>query len=604
MLRGLITRLAGRSRPSSADRLLEAAHAARAEGDLERAADLLARASAEQPGRVAPRCLLAEVHLERGDQGAAESLLREIIRTTASEAQAHELLGRALRMRGATQEAAEAFHRAIELDWHGHTARSELAAALTELGRPHDAIPLLRWVLKRVPELASAHLNCGVALQETGKFDDALPYFERACALEPTSAGNINHLAMCLRGLDRHADAARELERALALVPDDPPSLTNLALVLRELGHLERARAAVAPLIARHPDDVPARCAMASVLQDLGDHTGARAQYDHALALAPGSGTVRLGRALLRLAQGDFAGGWDDYEGRLDCPESPRRGFPYPDWHEQSVAGRTILVYAEQGLGDEIMFASCLPDLIAEAGRVVVECDPRLASLFRRSFPGASVHGAPRTWEHPWLGEAGEIDVQTAAGSLPHRYRRDLARFPPHGGYLRPDPVRVSDYRSRLAALGQGRKIGIAWRGGLMRTRQAARSISPDGLAALLARPDLHFVSVQHGPVDADLARIRTLRGAPIAHWPEAVSDPDACAALLTALDAVVTVCSSVVHLGGALGVRVITLVPATPEWRYLHAGGQMPWYPTVELVRQARPGEWRRVVDAVGRLI
>jgi tetratricopeptide (TPR) repeat protein len=604
MLRHLITRLAGRSRSSGADRLLQAAQAARARGDLDLAADLLARASEEAPGRVAPRCLLADVYLEQGDHLRAENLLREIIATTPSDAQAHELLGRALRRRGAAQEAARAFHRAIELDWHGHSARSELAAALIELGRPQEAIPLLHWVLKRVPELASAHLNCGMALQETGRLDQALPCFERACALEPENIGHMNHLAMCLRGLDRHEDSVRELERALALVHDEPSTITNLALVLRELGRAELAHAAVAPLVARQPDHVPARAAMALVLQDLGDYPGARAQYDLALDLAPRSGAVRLGRALLRLAQSDFAEGWDDYEGRLDSPESPRRGFPYPDWQDGAIAGRTILVYAEQGLGDEIMFASCLPDLIAEAGRVVVECDPRLASLFQRSFPGASVYGAPRTWEHPWLAEAGAIDVQAAAGSLPRHYRRAIARFPALGGYLRPDVARVSHYRTRLAALGQGRKIGIAWRGGMMRTRQSVRSISPEGLAPLIARRDLHYVSVQHGPVEADLARIRALRGAPITHWPEAVSDPDEAAALMTALDAVVTVCSSVVHLGGALGARVITMVPATPEWRYLNSGTRMPWYPTVELMRQDRPGDWTTVVNAVAGLI
>jgi len=584
--------------------LLAAAQSARACGDLDRAADLLARVVAEQPRRVASRCLLADVHLERGDHFAAEALLRETIEMSPSDAQAHELLGQALRRRGATVEAAHELHRAIELDWHGHSARSGLAAALTELGRPHEAVPLLRWVLKRIPESADAHLQCGVALQEMGRLDEALPCFERAAALEPESIGHINHLAMCLRGLDRHEEAVRELERALALTPDEPSTLTNLALVLRELGRPEHARATVAAVVERQPDDVPARCALAAALQDLGDHAGARAQYDVALGIAPGSSLVRLGRALLRLAQGDFAGGWDDYEGRLDSPESPRRGFPYPDWHDGTVAGRAILVYAEQGLGDEIMFASCLPDLIAEAGRVVVECDPRLATLFRRSFPGANVNGAARTWEHPWLAEVGAIDVQVAAGSLPGRYRRDLACFPAHGGYLRPDPERVSHYRARLAGLGAGPKIGIAWRGGLMRTRQAVRSVSPAGLAPLIARRDLHFVCMQHGPVDADLAQFHTIRGAPITHWPEAAADPDESAALMSALDAVVTVCCSVVHLGGALGVRVLTLVPATPEWRYLLAGERMPWYPSVELVRQDRPGDWGPVVSTIARRI
>jgi len=603
MLRGLIARLAGRSRTSEVDQLLGAACAAKEKGDREHAASLLVRAMTEAPERVAARCLLAEIHLELDDLDSAEDLLRETIRMAPDDAQAHELLGRLLRRRGATLEASYALYRAIELDRKSQSARSELAAALTELGRPFEAVPLLRWVLKRDPDLASAHLHCGIALQDMGRFGEALPYFERAAALEPGRSGHLNHLAMCLRALDRHEDAVRELQRALDLAPDDAATRANLAVILRELGRPEPALAAVAPLIAQNPAHVAGRCAMAAVLQDLGDYAGARAQYDAALALAPESGDARLGRALLRLAQGDFARGWDDYEGRLDSAETPRRGFPLPEWDGGALAGRTILVYAEQGLGDEIMFANCFPDLIKEAERVVIECDPRLVTLFRRSFPGASVHGAPRTWEHEWLADVGAIDVQAAAGSVPRRYRRDAAHFPAHTGYLRADPVRVSHFRGRLDTLDQGRKIGIAWRGGLMRTRRTTRSLSPEGLAPLLQRRDLQFVSLQHDAAEAELERIRAI-GAAVAHWPEAVGDPDEAAALMTALDAVVTVCSSVVHLAGALGVPVLALVPARPEWRYLLAGERMPWYPTVTLMRQDRPAEWGQVVKAVATRI
>jgi tetratricopeptide (TPR) repeat protein len=604
MLGSLIARLTGRSRPGGADRLLDAACAARASGDIERAADLLAKAVAAEPARSAARCLLAELQLERGDQRAAEAAMREAVRMAPADGQAHALLGRALRARGATLEASHALVRAIDLDPGSLTARSELAAALTEMGRPYEAVPLLRWVLKRDPDLAVAHLYCGIALQEMGKPGEALPHFERAAALEPQCVGHLDQLAMCLRALDRHDESLGVLQRALELAPGEPQALLDLASVLRELGRPEQALEAVAPLVARRPDDAGARCVLAAVLQDLGDVDRARAEYDAALLRAPGSGSARLGRALLRLATGDFEGGWDDYEGRYDSGETPKRGFPFPDWDGGPLAGRAVLVYAEQGLGDEIMFASCLPDLIEEARRVVVECDPRLAPLFRRSFPRASVHAAARTWEHEWLASAGAVDLQVAAGSLPRRYRRSPGDFPARHGYLRADAERVQHYRARLAALGPGRKIGISWRGGLMRTRQTVRSVPPELLGPLLARRDLRFVSLQHGAGEDELARVASAAGAPVVHWPDVVSELDETAALMSALDAVVTVCSSVVHLGGALGVRMIALVPARPEWRYLRVGSSMPWYPSVELVRQDRPGEWGPVVgEAVARL-
>lgn len=536
-----------------------------------------------------------------GERPVADAgpLSRQPLQAAPNDPRAYEQLGKALRRRGEPLQASHAFVRAIELDGGSLTARTELAGSLVELGRPGDALPLLRWVLKRDPDLAAAHLTNGIALQELGQAEDALPSFQRAAALAPQDPDYACHLAMCLRALDRHAEAAQELERALALAPEASDTPRLLATVLRELGEPERALAVIGPAVDARPDDAAARGVLAQVLQELGDLDGARSQFDAALNRDPHAGTVRVGRALLRLARGDFAGGWDDYAGRLDSPESPRRGFPFPEWKGEPLAGRSVLVYAEQGLGDEIMFASCIPDLAAEADRVVLECDPRLAALFGRSFPGVEVHGAPRTWEHAWLAAVGAIDLQIPAGSLPGRYRRRLDAFPRVRSFLRADEAGTARYRRRLAALGPSRKVGLAWRGGLMRTRRNARSVPPRELAALLARPEVHWISLQHDAAAGELAELQALARGRLTHWPEVWSSADEAASLMTALEAVVTVCSSVVHLGGALGVRVLTLVPANPEWRYLASGPTMPWYSTVELLRQPRAGDWRPVVEA-----
>jgi len=507
---------------------------------------------------------------------------------------------RAARERGDLDAASQLLLQALELDPESLPSRNELAVVSLALGRPEQALQLLRWVLKRAPDLAPAHTNCGIAWQTMGRPDEALACFERAVTLEPDNAAARNNLALCLRRLDRHDEAEAELRRALDLAPADVWTVTNLAVLLRDLGRPLEARTLAESQLPGHPDAADLRCALAAALLDLGDLGGARAHYDAALAVQPGSGVARLGRGMLHLSCAEFGPGWDDYEGRYDSDETPRRGFPFPEWDGGSFAGRSVLVYAEQGLGDEIMFANCLPDLIAEAGRVALECDPRLAPLFARSFPAATVFGAPRSGERAWLDRAGPFDVQVAAGSLPRRYRRSAQDFPAHSGYLRADPGRVEQYRERLAALGPGRKIGLAWRGGLVRTRRAVRSIEPDLLAPLLARNDVRFVSLQHGDVGADLARMRSATGGAPVHWPEVPADPDESAALMVALDATVTVCSSVVHIGGAVGARVLAMAPATPEWRYLRSGSRVPWYPSVELVRQERPGDWAAVIGRV----
>ena len=568
MLRNLIRSLAGRRSGADLERLLEA----------------------------------AGVACDRGDAEEAEALARAAIDCAPTDPRTHEVLARALRARGATQAAAQALLAALECAPENLSARNELAVTLLALGRAEEALQLLRWILKRAPDLPAVHTNLGIACERLGRFDDALAGFERAVALEPERAAAHHNLALFLRRIDRHEAAEAALRRAHALAAGDDAIVRDLAGVVRELGRPAEARVLLEPVLERRPGSADLHVALATALRDLGDFPGAAAQFEDALARDPAHGLARLGRGLLRLAAADFARGWDDYEGRFQTEESPRRGFPFADWDGGSFAGRSVLVYAEQGLGDEIMFASCLPDLAAEARRVVVECDPRLAGLFARSFPTVTVVGAPRDDPSGWLDRARPIDAQVAAGSLPRRYRRAAQDFPDRAGYLRPDPERVHGYRARLAGLGPGRKIGLAWRGGLMRTRRSVRSIEPELLAPLLARTDVAFVSLQRGEVEADLARMHAASGRAPLHWPGVADDPEEAGALMAALDATVAVCSATVHLGGALGLRVLALVPAHPEWRYLESGERLPWYPSVELVRQAQPGDWNPVVEAVTR--
>jgi hypothetical protein len=295
-----------------------------------------------------------------------------------------------------------------------------------------------------------------------------------------------------------------------------------------------------------------------------------------------------------------------DYAARVRTAEWPSRVLPFPEWDGESFAGKSVLAYAEQGLGDEIMFASCFPDLGAEARRCVIECDPRLERLFARSFPAAAVFAGRLRRKHPWLAQAGEIDLQVPAGSLPLRFRTAVGQFPAHRGYLRADPRLVTDYRDRLAALGGRVRVGIAWRGGVAKTRAAVRTIPAAAWGPFFERDDLCLVSLQHGPVDDDLAALRRLvPGRNVHHWPEVQQDVEHLAALVCALDVMVSACNASVHLAGALGRPVLALVPSAPEWRYGLEGEGMVWYPSVRLLRQRVAGEWGDVMaHAAARLV
>jgi tetratricopeptide (TPR) repeat protein len=327
-----------------------------------------------------------------------------------------------------------------------------------------------------------------------------------------------------------------------------------------------------------------------AILQECGRLEEAVAEYDRAIALQPALALPRFHRALAALLAGDFERGWDGYELRRLNSERHQSTLGIPEWDGTPLAGRTLCVTREQGLGDEIMFASLLPEVMANAQRVLVECDPRLVPLFQRSFPGAVVFPSRPDGSAPEY-----ADVAVGAGSLPRFLRRHASSFPHHGGYLRADPARVEHWRQRLSALGPGLKVGVSWTGGVRKTRRALRSLELSQWAPILLAPGVRFVSLQY---TAGAAAEAAASG--VQHWQEAIDNLEDTAALVCALDLVVSVCTSVVHLAGALGRPAWVLTPFAPEWRYGVAGESMLWYPSVRLFRQAAHRDWSAPIAAV----
>ena len=262
-------------------------------------------------------------------------------------------------------------------------------------------------------------------------------------------------------------------------------------------------------------------------------------------------------------------------------------------------------MYGEQGLGDEIMFASCVPELMARVGRCVIECSPKLEKLFRRSFAPATVYGGPQTAGAPaWLPLAPPIDRQIAMGSLPLHLRRTRAEFPRRSHYLQADPARIAHWKARLGRSGSRLHIGISWRGGTSQTHRDRRSFDLEQLLPLLRLPGMRFISLQYTDCRDELARLESSHGVTVDHWQEAIADYDETAALVSALDGVVSVQTALVHLAGALGRPVWAMVPAVPEWRYLHRGEELPWYASLRVLRQPVAGDWTAVIErATGEL-
>ncbi|MBI3042051.1 MAG: tetratricopeptide repeat protein [Betaproteobacteria bacterium] len=458
-----------------------------------------------------------------------------------------------------------------------------------------------RAALDAAPDSVLAHAYLGIALKETGSYDEALVHLRRAYELAPEGEGTLRNLVVTLIESDRCDEALSVAAGAVERNPSRYEAHLFHGLAHQKLHDPLRALACYDTAAALRPDDAELHDNRGTTFLELGRLPEAIECYERALALRPDYSLPAFHRALTRLLLGDYQRGWDDYElRRLDQDYPPRPGA-FPRWDGAPLAGRAILVYSEQGLGDEIMFASILPEVIAAAGHCFIECEPRLEGIFRRSFPAATVYAAAPDRGLPGEIAAREIDVEIAAGSLPCFLRRSLNAFPRHDGYLKADPQRVAYWRARLAQLGPGLKVGISWTGGVRKTRRALRSIPLEQWLPILQTPGAGFVSLQYtADAGAAVAAFQEQQGVRIEHWAEAVDDYDETAALVCALDLVVSVCTAVIHLGGALGRPVWVMAPRGPEWRYGFAGDTMPWYPSVKVFRQPAFGEWHPVISSV----
>jgi len=515
------------------------------------------------------------------------------------------MLGRLVRqLTRALQRRGDASPSSVAVPVPDHSTKTWLLEGDAALagGRPVEAAAWYERALACNPGEPEALCGLGVASAQNGDVVRAQSLLARAVACMPERVDALHALGNVERELGRPQSALEHLSRAAELAPGSARILASLAAVERELGEPEAACGHLRDALALVPASADLHLEHALALVDAGRPGDARSALDRALGLDPVSARARLARAFELLKDGDFAAGWPDYEARFETQDW--RGYPdlpIPRWRGEPLSGRRLLVLAEQGLGDQVMFASCLPDLIRAGARCTVTCDLRLKALFERSFPAvrciAEPPGAP-----PDLPDAGaSFDLQVPMGSLPGLLRTAPAQFPPHHGYLVPDPARVAALRTRLEALGPGPFVGLSWRGGLARTRRALRSVPLERvLAGLGTSAGTVFVALQYGDCAAEIAAVERGGATCVHHWPDLLADYDETAALVCALDAVVTVCTSLVHLTGALGRPAWVLVPFAPEWRYLRAGERMPWYPSVRLVRQAAPGAWDPALQSI----
>jgi Flp pilus assembly protein TadD len=481
-----------------------------------------------------------------------------------------------------------------------HLAQARL---LCRLGDRAGALSAAEQALTLAPGSARAHATLAV-VYHTWREELAEQAARRAVALDSTLALAHSTLAVTLWTSGRLAEAEQHARDAVRLEPHDPSHRINLANILNEAGRVEEAGILYRQVAAQDPAD-PEICLNIGTLALDCDADLAAARRWYAKAQAAGEHPhATLSEGIADLLEERFASGWQKFEARklLEAKSRHDQFSAFAPWTGQPMPQRRVLVYAEQGLGDEILFASMVQDVVRRTSPITLLCDPRLHRLFARSFPAVDVVAAARDVVPEVTKSA---DSAVAAGSLGMFFRAERRAFPDHRGYLVPDERRVLEWRERLASLSPGTfKLGVSWLGGVLKTGRNRRSLSLADLRPLLEMPGVTSISVQHGEVTNEVTQFASASQTLVHTFPNVTADIDDLAALIAALDLVISVCNTNVHVAGALGKEVWVMAPFVPLWMYGLKESRMPWYPSARVYRQGAERRWETVVQAVTRAL
>jgi tetratricopeptide (TPR) repeat protein len=471
-----------------------------------------------------------------------------------------------------------------------------MAQALAGLRQYERAEALLLEAVSENPALAKGYLLLGNLAADQGRRGDAVKFFTKAIASNGRYAEAWNNLGLIFMDVGARHKARECFTTALRHRPGMVQAACNLGILSGEGGGTAEAERWYRESLSRDERYVPALINLGVLRHETGEDDDALRLLGRALSIEPENAYARYLRGLIRLASQDFESGWDDYEYRDRGLVAGSAGYPYPVWRGEPLQGRTILIEAEQGIGDQIMFASCVPDIARSAGRCILCCSAKLGKLFRQSFPGVTVLDS-KSAEN--VGRYEPIDYRVSIASLGRYFRRNIADFPMHRGYLGVDTAATQRWRPRLESASRLR-VGISWRGGTSRTRALLRSIPLADWAPILGIEGISFYSLQYTPCEDEVRACKDKLNDAVTHWPDAIDDYYETAALVASVDLVITVQTAVAHLAGALGKPVWVLVPARPEWRYGARGEQIPWYPSARLFRQSGSEGWGQVLQRV----
>jgi len=451
-------------------------------------------------------------------------------------------------------------------------------------------IDFLRKAIAEDQSLPMAHNDLGILLQTRGRFEEAESCYRRAIEIAPQFAEPMSNLGALLAARGRVEDAKAWYNQAIAADSQLAPAHNNLGAALARLDRPDEAVNCHRQAIVLKPDFAEAHYNLGVALQSQARFEEALASYDKAVAFQRDYIDAHWSRALVLLAIGRFAEGWLEHEWRWRRKQQPPRSFSQPLWRGEPLEGRTILLHAEQGIGDTLQFIRYVPYVVERGARVIVQVHPSLVRLLSAAY-------SDRAQVISEAQPPPDFDVHVPLLSLPLAFATTLETIPAAVPYLAADSALAARWRERL---GQERafKVGVVWAGNPQHTNDYRRSMGLDCLLPLFdATPSVRWFSLQVGERSTDLTK---LPAGTITSLTDKLTDFSETAAAIAGLDLIITVDTAAAHLAGALGKPVWLMLPFVPDWRWLLDRDDSPWYPTARLFRQAAPGNWTSVVDRV----
>ena len=440
----------------------------------------------------------------------------------------------------------------------------------------------------------------GYLYQSLGKWQQALTNYQAAIKLHNASSNLHNSAGICEENCNNLPAAKDFFLESMKLKENNPEALNNLGGIYRKLGEYKSAERYLLRSL-RLKISVEVLANLGVLMSEIGNVDQAISFYDHALRLQPNNTKIQWNKALALLSGGNFTNGWQLYDQGVLAKTRKKQLTPQvssdEDYNIRYFENKTVYIRGEQGVGDEIMFASCFSDVISVAKKCIIECDERLTPLFERSFPEATV-----VTEYDGIAGQANInaiaaEIHISAASIPRFTRHSFQDFDNASSFLQSEPSAVKFWKSRYQEKQKKLNVGISWKGGL-KSEARRRSTTLSEWGDLLNRKDINFVNLQYG----DYSSEETLANSLLSEWPETCHtyNLEQLAAQISALDLVITVSNATAHLAAALGVPVFILLPLSPNWRWFRGTNPSPWYPSAKLFKQNMVDDWSDVFTQI----